>query len=268
MTTHPPAAVRLPFVVDVRPLIEESVAIASESWSSHFNRSYHNGGWSGVALRSTGGDERALYLDMTHRATFCDTPLLARSPAMKATLARLACPIHGARLLRLAAGGVIEEHCDPDLRFEDGEARLHIPLLTNPDVEFYVAGARVIMEPGECWFLDLARPHRVTNRGATARVHLVVDVGINDWLRELIARGDAPLRVPVRSDGASEFANFREAVFTDCALAEKLRACVNREELAACAIELGTVAGYRFSAADVHAAMHEGRRRWISQWIV
>jgi hypothetical protein len=71
-----------------------------------------------------------------------------------------------------------------------------------------------------------------------------------------------------RSDGASEFANFREAVFTDCALAEKLRACVNREELAACAIELGTVAGYRFSAADVHAAMHEGRRRWISQWIV
>lgn len=187
---------------------------------------------------------------------------------MQSTLARFACPIHGARLLRLAEGGVIEEHCDPDLRFEDGEARLHVPILTNADVEFYVAGTRVVMEPGECWFLDLARPHRVINRGQTPRVHLVVDVGVDDWLRDLIARGDYPLRVSARRDGATEFGAFRAAVFADPAFAEMLRACVDREELAARAVELGVTRGYRFSTADVHAAMHEGRRRWISQWIV
>ncbi|MGE5170206.1 MAG: aspartyl/asparaginyl beta-hydroxylase domain-containing protein [Rudaea sp.] len=268
MSSHPPWAVRLPFVVELRPLLHELALIPSESWSSHFNRGYHNGGWSGVALRSSGIDERDLYLDTSRRDGLRDMPLLLRSPALKAAVDRFACPMHAARLLRLVEGGVIEEHCDPDLRFEDGEARLHVPLLTNPDVEFYIAARRVVMEPGECWFLDLALPHRVTNRGRTPRVHLVVDVGVNDWLRELMARGDHPLRVPARRDGATEFSGFREAVLADRALAEKLRACVDREALAARAVELGAAVGYRFSAADVHAAMHEGRRRWISQWIV
>ncbi len=268
MSPHPPSAVRLPLLVDVPPLLDALARIHPESWSSHFNRDYHNGGWSGVALHSSSGDEKDLYLATSGREPLRDTPLLTRSAALRAALDRFRCPLRGARLLHLAEGGVIEEHCDPDLRFEDGEARLHVPLLTNPDVEFYVAGTRVIMEPGECWFLDLARPHRVTNGGATPRVHLVIDVGVDDWLRELIARGDTPVRVPTRRDGAGEFARFREAVFADPSLAEELRACGDRDELAARAIALGTAAGYRFSAADVHAAMHEGRRRWISQWIV
>lgn len=261
-------ATRLPVTIDIRPLVAELTAIAPECWSSHFNGEYHNGGWSGVALRANDAEGRDLYLDGVRRDELQDTAMLDRCPATRAVLTSLLCPVHGARLLRLAQGGVIREHCDPDLRFDDGEARLHIPLVSNPDVEFYVAGERVIMEPGECWFLDLSRPHRVSNRGTIGRVHLVVDVGVNAWLRDMIVRGDRPDRVPARPDGATEFARFREAVFADPALAAALRAHADHQGFVTQTLALGTTAGYRFSADDVIASMQEGKRRWISQWIV
>lgn len=262
-----PCAIRLPLAIDPRPLVAEVMAIPAARWSSHFNRDYHDGGWSGVALRANDADGRDLYLDAVRRETLRDTDILDRCPAMRAVLRSLQCPLHGVRLLRLSSGGVIREHCDPDLRFDDGEARLHIPIVTSPDVEFYVAGERVIMEPGECWFLDLSRPHRVSNKGTSPRVHLVVDVGVDAWLRDRIACGDRPGRVPVRPDGAAEFARFREAVFADPALAADLRAHSDHQSFVTRTVQRGAAAGYRFSAEDVIATMQEGKRRWISQWM-
>lgn len=267
MTPDVPCAIQLPIAIDPGPLAAELAAIAPACWSSHFNRDYHNGGWSGVALRASDAEGRNLYLDAVRREALRDTDILERCPAMRALLRSLPCPLHGARLLRLAPGGVIREHCDPDLRFDDGEARLHIPIVSNPDVEFYVAGERVIMEPGECWFLDLSRPHRVSNNGTTPRVHLVVDVGVDAWLRDRIARGDRPSRTPVRPDGAAEFARFREAVVADPALAEALRAHSDHQSFVERTVQRGIAAGYRFSAEDVVATMQEGKRRWISQWM-
>jgi hypothetical protein len=266
MSENVPYATRLPVAIDVRPLADELTAIPPACWSAHFNRDYHNGGWSGVALRANGADGRDLYLDAVRRDALQDTAILDRCPAIAAVLGSLRCAVHGARLLRLEPGGVIREHCDPDLRFEDGEARLHVPIVSNPDVEFRVAGLRVIMEPGECWFLDLSQPHRVANRGTRPRVHLVVDVGVNAWLCDLIARGDRPHRVPARPDGASEFARFREAVFADPRLAALLRADADHRSFVARTVQQGAAAGYRFSAEDVAATMQEGKRRWISQW--
>ena len=72
------------------------------------------------------------------------------------------------------------------LDFEDGEVRLHIPVITNPDLEFILAGNRVVMQEGECWYLNVNQPHSVNNRGTTDRIHLVVDCVVNDWLRSLM----------------------------------------------------------------------------------
>lgn len=88
--------------------------------------------------------------------------------------------------MRLAPGSVIKEHTDVGLGFEEGVARVHVPILTNPDVEFYLNGSRVVLTAGSCWYLRLSDPHRVANRGATDRVHLVVDLKVNGWLTELV----------------------------------------------------------------------------------
>jgi mannose-6-phosphate isomerase-like protein (cupin superfamily) len=71
---------------------------------------------------------------------------------------------------------------------ESGVARLHVPLRTNRRVDFRLNGTRVRMKPGECWYLRLSDPHSVANRGRTDRIHLVVDVRVDDWLRVLLAR--------------------------------------------------------------------------------
>src|SRR5262249_40154424 len=126
--------------------------------------------------------------------TFVDTPALRASPYLREVLSSFQTTLRATRLMRLAPGSVIKEHTDPGLRFEEGLARIHVPVLTNPDVEFYLNGSRVVMTAGSRWSLRLSAPHRVANRGTTDRVHLVVDLTVNGWLVNLFRSGTAARR--------------------------------------------------------------------------
>jgi quercetin dioxygenase-like cupin family protein len=72
------------------------------------------------------------------------------------------------------------------LGFEDGEVRIHVPVSTDPAVEFRLDGQRIEMAEGEAWYLDLNLPHAVVNRGSSARVHLVIDCEVDDWLGNVL----------------------------------------------------------------------------------
>jgi aspartyl/asparaginyl beta-hydroxylase (cupin superfamily) len=96
------------------------------------------------------------------------------------------CPKEQVRLLRLAAGSKIKEHKDYFIGIDEGYVRLHIPLITNPLVEFYLDGERIVMNEGELWYLDFGLKHSVFNGGAEDRVHLVVDCRVNEWLMKMI----------------------------------------------------------------------------------
>lgn len=183
-----PDAVKLPLQFDAALMQAELALILATEFVPHFNTAYYQGDWSAVPLRSIGGRTDQIYPDPTAKDAFADTPLLARCGYIREVLARLRCPQQAVRLLRLKAGSVIKEHCDHELGFEDGEVRLHIPVVTNPDVEFVLDQVRIVMNEGECWYLNVNRPHRVANRGAADRVHLVVDCVVNDWLRDLLQR--------------------------------------------------------------------------------
>lgn len=174
---------RLPLTFDVPRLQADLARIGPEEWVPHFNTGYYQGDWSGVSLRSVGGRPSQLYPDPTAAGAFADTELLARCPYVRQVLASLACPLDSARFLKLGPGASIREHRDFNLGFADGEVRLHIPVTTNPEVDFLFQGERIEMQPGETWFLDFNQKHAVVNRGATPRVHLVVDCHLNEWLR-------------------------------------------------------------------------------------
>ena len=89
------------------------------------------------------------------------------------------------RLLRLQAGSSIAEHRDYRLGYEDGEVRLHVPVVTDVGVAFFLAGVRVPMAAGECWYLNVNLPHRVENRSPIDRIHLVIDCVVNEWLAQI-----------------------------------------------------------------------------------
>ena len=181
-----PGRVRLPLRFDAEALAADVASLPATAWAAHFNTAIYQGDWSGVPLRGPAGGHSPLYPDPSAEQ-FDDAPLLATSPAMRATLDAFECPLTTVRLLRLGPGATVGEHRDHMLRAEDGEARLHIPVVTNPGVEFVVGGHPVEMGAGECWYLDLTLPHRVANRGKAPRVHLVVDCQVDGWLAGLLA---------------------------------------------------------------------------------
>jgi hypothetical protein len=184
-----PDRLRLPLCFDPGQLAADLAQLSATPWIDHFVAQNYEGSWSVIALRSPAGARhpvKLIYPDPTATA-FEDTPLLAASPYFRAVLASFACPLQTVRLMRLTPGSIIKEHTDHDLRFEHGSVRLHIPILTNSGVEFEINRRRVILEAGSCWYLRLSDPHRVANRGDTDRVHLVIDVAVNDWLASLFA---------------------------------------------------------------------------------
>jgi hypothetical protein len=180
-----PDRVRLPLPFDAAALRADLEAVPEAAWFPHFNTGIYDGDWSGVALRSVGGTQ-SIYPDPAARQPFADTDALATCPNVRSALAQLACPLQAVRLLRLAPGAAIREHRDYKLGYDDGEVRLHIPIVTSDLAEFVLDGEPVSMAAGECWYLDLNRPHRAANHGFHDRVHLVIDCTVNAWLDHLL----------------------------------------------------------------------------------
>lgn len=177
--------VRLPFAFDARSIAAEADALDPAVWEAHFNRALYRGDWSGVILRGNGGS--ALYPNPHSSAPFADTAELAHCPSVRRAIAALSCQTTAVRFLRLGPGSEIYEHRDYDLTPESNEARLHLCVRSNEDVRFELDGRLLPMQRGECWYVDVSRPHRVVNAGTSDRLHLVVDCLLDARLRETIA---------------------------------------------------------------------------------
>jgi mannose-6-phosphate isomerase-like protein (cupin superfamily) len=176
------ASLKFPFEFDVARLQSDLALIQPDEWQRHFNTSIYEGDWSGVALRAVPNSRVSIYPDPMATDNFADTEVLTRCTYFREVLAAFQCPLTSARLLRLKARSNIREHRDYKLGFEDGEVRVHVPIVTEPAVVFTVAGQRVPMLPGECWYVNVNEPHRVDNESDIDRVHLVIDAVVNDWL--------------------------------------------------------------------------------------
>src|SRR5262249_9428484 len=114
---------------------------------------------------------------------YAGTPILACCPFFAEIVDSFRCTKQRVRLMRLAAGANIHEHRDSGESWALGQVRLHIPVVTHEEVHFYLDGRRAGMRPGELWYCDFTRPHWVQNRSPIDRVHLVLDLKLNAWLR-------------------------------------------------------------------------------------
>jgi hypothetical protein len=180
--------VRLPLAFDSVRLAADLVRLTDEAWIAHFVRQNYEGDWGALPLRAHAAARHRVQMIYSppHATEFVDTPLLARTPYFRDVLAAFRCPLTCVRLMRLTPGSVIKEHSDHDLAAERGWVRMHVPVTSNPDVDFFLNGTRVDMVPGEAWYLRLADPHRAANRGTTDRVHMVIDAQLDGWLAEML----------------------------------------------------------------------------------
>lgn len=180
---------KLPLNFDPQALKKDLASLEHAEWIDHFVEQNYEGSWTVIPLRGPKGAEHPvmmIYSDPTC-TEFADTPFLDACPYFREVLSSFQCPVNAARLMRLTPDSVIKEHTDHDLSLEEGSARLHVPITTNAGVEFRLNDRLVDIHVGECWYLRLSDPHSVVNRGEEDRVHLVIDVTVNEWLTDLIA---------------------------------------------------------------------------------
>lgn len=185
-----PDRLRLPLEFEPSLLAADMANFSQGAWIEHFVRQNYDGDWSVIALRGPAGATHPVQMIYSDpgRSDFEDTSMLAGSLYFRQVLASFACPLHAVRLMRLTPGSLIKEHRDNDLAFEQGMVRIHVPVVTNDGVDFRLNGTRVAMPAGSSWYLRLADPHSVANRGASDRVHLVIDAVVNDWVAALFER--------------------------------------------------------------------------------
>lgn len=183
-----PDRVRLPLSFDAARLQADLAVAATMTWTDHFVKQNYEGRWDVAPLRHVAGATHPVMqaYSAPDAADFVDADLLNRTPYFREVLDAFETPLKTVRLMRLTPGSQIREHCDHDLAADWGEARIHIPITTNPGVTFLLNRKPVAMQPGEAWYLRLADPHAVTNDGETDRVHLVIDCKANAWLTNLL----------------------------------------------------------------------------------
>jgi len=175
--------IKFSYTYNVERLCAELDAVLREEWPLHFNTRDFNGDWRSISLRSASGESKDIYAHSN--GTYSDTPVLALMPYVKEILDSWQCEKEAVRLLSLAPGSVVKPHRDPGCAYHDGNFRIHIPIITNPQVQFILEDEQLPLKAGECWYMNFSATHSIINSGSTARIHLVIDGIRNSWTDEL-----------------------------------------------------------------------------------
>jgi hypothetical protein len=176
----------LPFEFNHNKLLKDLQCVKNDEWISHPNTQAYDGSWLITSLTSTDGDTKNIIA--LENQTYKNTPLLQRTSYIKDVIDMFKTKVESVRFMKLSSHSIIKEHCDKGSGFEEGYARLHIPIKTNDDVEFILNGDVKKMQPAKCYYIDAHNPHSVINNGDSERVHLLIDVVVNDWLEDIFVK--------------------------------------------------------------------------------
>ncbi len=174
-------SLKLPFLFDADKLLHDYSLVVNQHWIPHFNKSGYEGEWKAIPLYTNNGDTSNIFAFQNDNGTIQETPIMNNFDYFREVINSFQCPILSARLLRLNVGAKIKPHRDYKLGYEDGNFRLHIPIITNNKVEFILNDKQLNMLPGECWYTNVNYVHSVANKGNKDRVHLVIDAERNEW---------------------------------------------------------------------------------------
>ena len=158
--------IQLPLRFDAARLAHELSLLESAPWRLHPDKT--NGNSALPLISADGGDNDDATGDMR------PTPHLERSPYLQQVIASFGEVFGRSRFMRLAPGCEVSEHVDVHYHWFN-RVRVHVPVVTNPDVLFYCDNEHRHMAAGDCWIFDTWRLHHVQNRSPHSRTHLVID---------------------------------------------------------------------------------------------
>ncbi len=174
---------RLSVRFDADRMREEIDRIPPSAWAAHPNDIPGN---SSIRLISVNGTQND---DVNGRMAM--TPHLAKLPYLRQILGSFGVVWGRSRLMRLAPGASVPQHADINYHWFT-RVRLHIPIVTEPEVRFFCGDESVHMAAGEAWLFDNWRLHRVENASDRERIHLVADTAGGSSFWRFVANSRSP----------------------------------------------------------------------------
>jgi len=177
--------------------------VESKDWVRHYDATQPSG-WTTLVLRSIHGSLSGPD-SIRHGAweDYRNTALLDDCPYMREVIESFKCPIGRIRLSKMAPHSKINPHRDildevASVAFD--QVRLHIPITTSDQVLFFLGKEQFRMAAGRLYYADFAKTHSVRNDWDQPRVHLFLELKMNDWLRGIFP----PFTVAERLDMAAQ----------------------------------------------------------------
>ena len=197
----------IPDLTDLCESIKLKLEKIEIEFTNHYSNYNKNNSWSAISLRGYTEDYKFItkpeemnkkWKNENKDVDFKlkDTELRKDFPEVEQILSYFKSVPHRIRFMNLTpSGGELQRHTDqvdPDAGVTDNKLmRVHVPIVTNDDVifeqwEYDGKNKKVHMDIGECWYIDVRKPHTAVNNGNTLRTHLVIDLEANDYLRNLL----------------------------------------------------------------------------------
>ncbi|MBU2879859.1 aspartyl/asparaginyl beta-hydroxylase domain-containing protein [Aliiglaciecola lipolytica] len=175
--------IQLPLHFDEKRLQTEINQLDRSLWAPH-----HEGfkGNLSIPLVSLNGQFNNLF-----KGPMAATSVLAETPYLKQVIASFGEVIGRSRLMGLESGCEVPLHSDINYHWYK-RVRIHIPIVTDPNVVFYCGDKQVHMKAGEAWIFDSWKYHRVDNQSDLFRVHLVIDICGSSNFWNMVENGHVP----------------------------------------------------------------------------
>jgi len=173
--------VQLPIRFDSERLAYEIGQFTESEWNAHPLN--YTGNSALRLITVNGGANDAISGEMM------PTPYLQRCEYVQQVLGAFDSVWSRSRFMRLQPGAVVPPHCDINYHWIN-RTRIHIPVVTHPDVHFICDGQQVHMAQGEAWIFDNWRQHTVLNNSNITRIHLVADTAGSPYFWDLVSHGD------------------------------------------------------------------------------
>lgn len=197
-----------PKFTNVTKSIAEKIRQFESEFANHYSKYNKSKAWGALSIRGYSSDITMIekpscmseiwqkehqHLDFKLQ----DTELRSKFPEIEDILQYFPkCEFDRIRFMKLQpGGGELSRHVDHvegDSGMNDGQVmRFHVPIITNPNVMFTMWNTRgekleQNMKNGETWLFDFRKPHMAINGGNDIRIHLVIDVIMNENVRNLI----------------------------------------------------------------------------------
>tara|TARA_B110000027_G_C16041550_1_gene265635 strand:+ start:252 stop:965 length:714 start_codon:yes stop_codon:yes gene_type:complete len=177
--------------INLEKIKEEYLDILkTENFKDHSGGAFEGGGWGSIGLMTYGGDPYRDFVDNKHE--LAPTRLLKQCKYIQNLLDRIPGKKDRVRFMEVKPDTHVHWHYDNNESIDELDytknARLHLPIITSNKVKLLICHQNTKWSEGKLYYGDFSFPHSIYNGSEINRIHLIIDVKINQKLLDMFPK--------------------------------------------------------------------------------